>query len=121
MDPGLIELFVNCKEDELPDAGRLDELGLGTGSEVFALFRPGCRQSPRGATAKMMLHRRVSVPRFCDGSGAKGRITAYDSSKSKSGECFVKWDGDGGTGWYSMIATSTLGGMLDRDLPFHFL
>ena len=54
-------------------------------------------------------------------AGATGRIIDYDSTKSKSGECFVKWDGDGGTGWYSMIATSTLGGMLDRDLPFHFL
>ena len=30
MDPGLIELFVDGKEDGLPDAGRLDDLGLGS-------------------------------------------------------------------------------------------
>jgi hypothetical protein len=39
IDPGLIELFVDGKEDGLPDAGRLDELGLGSGSVVFMLHR----------------------------------------------------------------------------------
>ena len=43
MDPGLIELFVDGKEDGLPDAGRLDDLGLGSGSVVFMLFRLGWR------------------------------------------------------------------------------
>ena len=43
MDPSLIELFVDGKEDGLPDAGRLDELGLGSGSVVFMLFRQGWR------------------------------------------------------------------------------
>ena len=43
MDPGLIELFVDGKEDGLPDAGRLDELGLGSGSVVFMLHRLGWR------------------------------------------------------------------------------
>jgi hypothetical protein len=43
MDPGLIELFVDGKEDGLPDAGRLDDLGLGSGSVVFMLFRQGWR------------------------------------------------------------------------------
>ena len=43
MDPGLIELFVDGKEDSLPDSGRLDELGLGEGSVVFMLFREGWR------------------------------------------------------------------------------
>jgi hypothetical protein len=41
LDPGLIELFVDGKEDGLPDAGRLRELGLGSGSVVFPLFRQG--------------------------------------------------------------------------------
>jgi hypothetical protein len=43
LDPGLIELFVDGKEDGLPDAGRLDELGLGSGSVVFMLHRLGWR------------------------------------------------------------------------------
>jgi hypothetical protein len=43
MDPGLIELFVDGKEYGLPDAERLDDLGLGTGSVVFMLFRQGWR------------------------------------------------------------------------------
>ena len=49
MDPGLIELFVDGKEDGLPDAGRLDELGLGTGSVVFMLFRQGWRWEECGS------------------------------------------------------------------------
>ena len=38
MDPGLIELFVDGKEDGLPDAGRLDDLGLGSGSVALTLL-----------------------------------------------------------------------------------
>jgi hypothetical protein len=49
MDPGLIELFVDGKEDGLPDAGRLDEMGLGTGSVVFMLFRQGWRWEECGS------------------------------------------------------------------------
>jgi hypothetical protein len=41
MHPGLIELFVDGKEDGLPDSGRLDGLGLGEGSVVFMLLRAG--------------------------------------------------------------------------------
>jgi hypothetical protein len=41
MNPGLIELFVDGKEDALPGAGRLDGLGLGEGSVVFLLQRAG--------------------------------------------------------------------------------
>ena len=41
MDPGLIELFVDGKEDGLLDSGRLDGLGLGEGSVVFMLQRLG--------------------------------------------------------------------------------
>jgi hypothetical protein len=41
MPPGLIELFVDGKEDGLPDSGRLDGLGLGEGSVVFLLQRLG--------------------------------------------------------------------------------
>jgi hypothetical protein len=44
----LIELFVDGKEDGLPDAGRLDELGLGSGSVVFMLHRPGWRWETSG-------------------------------------------------------------------------
>jgi hypothetical protein len=49
MDPGLIELFVDGKEDGLPDAGRLDDLGLGSGSVVFMLFRQGWRWEECGS------------------------------------------------------------------------
>jgi hypothetical protein len=49
MDPGLIELFVDGKEDGLPDAGRLDELGLESGSVVFMLFRQGWRWDECGS------------------------------------------------------------------------
>ena len=49
LDPGLIELFVDGKEDGLPDAGRLDALGLGTGSVVFMLHRPGWRWAECGS------------------------------------------------------------------------
>ena len=49
MDPGLIELFVDGKEDGLPDSGRLDQLGLGKGSVVFMLFRQGWRWTARGS------------------------------------------------------------------------
>jgi hypothetical protein len=43
MDPGLIELFVDGTENALPDSGRLDGLGLGSGSVVFMLIRLGWR------------------------------------------------------------------------------
>jgi hypothetical protein len=49
IDPGLIELFVGGKEDGLPDAGRLDDLGLGEGSVVFMLHRPGWRWEACGS------------------------------------------------------------------------
>jgi hypothetical protein len=49
IDPGLIELFVDGKEDGLPDAGRLDELGLGSGSVVFMLHRLGWRWDACGS------------------------------------------------------------------------
>jgi hypothetical protein len=50
MDPGLTELFVDGKEDGLPDSGRLDGLGLGSGSVVFMLHRLGWRWDERGST-----------------------------------------------------------------------
>jgi hypothetical protein len=49
MDPGLIELFVDGKEDGLPDSGRLDGLGLGSGSVLFMLHRLGWRWDECGA------------------------------------------------------------------------
>jgi hypothetical protein len=48
MHPGLIELFVDGKEDGLPDSGRLDGLGLGQGSVVFLLQRAGWRWTACG-------------------------------------------------------------------------
>ena len=53
MDPGLIELFVDGKEDGLPDAGRLDDLGLGSGSVVFMLFRLGWRWEESGSNIEL--------------------------------------------------------------------
>jgi hypothetical protein len=41
MNPGRLQLFVDGKEDALPDTGRLDGLGLGDGSVLFALQRQG--------------------------------------------------------------------------------
>jgi hypothetical protein len=49
IDPGLIELFVDGKEDGLSDAGRLDDLGLGSGSVVFMLHRLGWRWDACGS------------------------------------------------------------------------
>ena len=49
MDPGLIELFVDGNEDCLPDSGRLDALGLGSGSVVFMLQRMGWRWDECGS------------------------------------------------------------------------
>ena len=49
IDPGLIELFVDGKEDGLPDAGRLDDLGLGSESVVFMLHRLGWRWDACGS------------------------------------------------------------------------
>jgi hypothetical protein len=49
IDPGLIELFVDGKEDGLPDAGRLDDLGLGSGSVLFMLHRLGWRWEACGS------------------------------------------------------------------------
>jgi hypothetical protein len=39
VNPGLIDLFVEGTEDPLPDAGRLEELGLGDRSVLFMLQR----------------------------------------------------------------------------------
>ena len=49
IDPGLIELFVDGKEGGLPDAGRLEELGLGEGSVLFMLHRLGWRWEECGS------------------------------------------------------------------------
>ena len=49
MDPGLIELFVDGEEDGLPGSGRLDVLGLGSGSVVFMLHRLGWRWDECGS------------------------------------------------------------------------
>jgi hypothetical protein len=53
LDPGLIELFVDGKEDGLPDAGRLDMLDLGEGSVVFMLHRVGWCWTDCGKTSTL--------------------------------------------------------------------
>jgi hypothetical protein len=53
IDPGLIELFIDGKEDGLRDAERLDELGLGSGSVVFMLHRLGWRWDACGSEIKL--------------------------------------------------------------------
>ena len=50
MDPGLIELFADGTENALPDSGRLDGLGLGSGSVVFMLIRLGWRWDECGSS-----------------------------------------------------------------------
>jgi len=49
MHPGLIELFVDGTENALPASGRLDTLGLGSGSVVFMLQRLGWRWDECGS------------------------------------------------------------------------
>jgi hypothetical protein len=61
LDPGLIELFVDGKEDGLPDAGRLDALGLGSGSVVFMLHRPGWRWAECGSQITLCEDRLVAT------------------------------------------------------------
>jgi hypothetical protein len=61
IDPGLIELFVDGKEDGLPDAGRLDELGLGSGSVVFMLHRLGWRWDACGSEMALSEDRLVAT------------------------------------------------------------
>jgi hypothetical protein len=53
MDPGLIELFVDGTEKALPDSGRLDGLGLGSGSVVFMLIRLGWRWEEYGSKIRL--------------------------------------------------------------------
>ena len=71
MDPGLIELFVDGKEDGLPDAGRLDDLGLGSGSVGFMLFRQGWRWEESGSTIALsgegLVARRLERVYWCGG------------------------------------------------------
>jgi hypothetical protein len=73
MDPGLIELFVDGKEDCLPDSGRLDGLGLGEGSVVFMLHRLGWRWNTRGS--RMALSE----------DGLVATVTAYDEYQLVTG------------------------------------
>jgi hypothetical protein len=49
MDPGLIDLFADGTENALPDSGRLDGLGLVSGSVVFMLQRLGWRWGACGS------------------------------------------------------------------------
>jgi hypothetical protein len=67
MDPALIELFVDGNEDGLPDAGRLDGLGLGSGSVVFMLQRVGWRWTEGGSD--MTLSGDGGLVAACNGEG----------------------------------------------------
>jgi hypothetical protein len=49
LDPGVIALHVGGKEEGLPDSGRLEGLGLGSGSVVFMLHRLGWRWDESGS------------------------------------------------------------------------
>ena len=73
MDPGLIELFVDGKEDGLLDSGRLDVLGLGEGSVVFLLQRLGWLWTACGS--KMAL----------SGDGLVATVTAYNDFQLVTG------------------------------------
>ena len=65
MDPGLIELFVDGKEDGLPDSGRLDGLGLGEGSVVFLLFRQGWHWTACGSEMALSEDGLVATKKGC--------------------------------------------------------
>ena len=62
MDPGLIELFVDGTENALPDSGRLDGLGLGSGSVVFMLIRLGWRWEACGNSVMLSGEGLVATP-----------------------------------------------------------
>jgi hypothetical protein len=66
VDPSLIEVFVDGKEDGLPDAGRLDELGLGSGSVVFMLHRLGWRWEECGSGIALSGDGLVATKTVCD-------------------------------------------------------
>ena len=72
MDPGLIELFVDGKEDGLPDSGRLDGLGLGSGSVVFMLHRLGWRWDECGSKIALSGEGLVAT---CQGERAAQLVT----------------------------------------------
>jgi hypothetical protein len=76
LDPGLIELFVDGKEDGLPDSGRLDGLGLGSGSVVFMLHRLGWRWDECGGEIALS-EGHPGFERFpaCDGQVAESPMT----------------------------------------------
>ena len=61
IDPGLIELFVDGKEDGLPNAGRLNKLGLGSNSVMFMLHRLGWRWDACGGKMALSEDRLVAT------------------------------------------------------------
>jgi hypothetical protein len=61
IDPGSIDLFVDGKQDGMPDAGRLDGLGLGEGSVVFMLHRAGWRWEACGSAMALSGEGRVAT------------------------------------------------------------
>jgi hypothetical protein len=73
MHPGLIELFVDGKEDGLPDSGRLDGLGLGEGSVVFMLQRLGWHWTECGSNMALR------------GEGLVATVTAFKSFQLVTG------------------------------------
>jgi hypothetical protein len=75
MDPGLIELFVDGKEDALPDSGRLDMLGLGSGSVVFMLQRLGWRWETCGGDIALSGEGLVATMATMAGEASAGLVT----------------------------------------------
>ncbi len=74
--PGLIEHFVDCKEDGLPDAGRLDLLGLGSGSVVFMLHRLGWRWAACGSEITLSEDGLVATGNGCQLATGGSAMTA---------------------------------------------
>jgi hypothetical protein len=94
MDPGLIELFVDGKEDGLPDSGRLNVLGLGSGSVVFMLHRLGWRWDECGS--KITLNKEGLVATM-DAQGSTTQLVTGGSAMTEGRhywEVELTWTGD---------------------------
>ena len=111
MDPGLIELFVDGKEDGLPDAGRLDELGLGSGSVVFMLFRQGWRWEECGSKIALSGEGLVATRTAED---YKGQLVTGGSPMTEGRHY---WEVELTAGYFFMVGAVRPG--LDHDKAHH--
>ena len=111
MDPGLIELFVDGKEDGQPDAGRLDDLGLGSGSVVFMLFRLGWRWEECGSTIALSGEGLVATKNTQD---FKDQLVTGGSAMTEGRHY---WEVELTTGYSSLVGAVRPG--LDHDKYYH--